>query len=175
MNTRMQPIGSVFNKFTRIVREISKKLGKRVTLKLEGTDVELDKSILELLSDPLTHLIRNSLDHGIELPEERLAKGKNETGQITLRAYHEGGQVHIEIEDDGAGVDPAKVRATALKRGLMPHEQLEGLSDQDAQMLIFAPGFSTAKEVTDVSGRGVGMDVRQDEHLQALGKDRSRE
>lgn len=159
MNTRMQPIGTVFNKFTRIVRDLSKSLDKKVRLSLEGVDVELDKSILELLSDPLTHLIRNSLDHGIESPPERLGKGKSEAGLITLRAYHEGGQIHIEIQDDGAGVDPEKIRSTALKRGLMTREELKNLSDHDARMLIFAPGFSTVEQVSDVSGRGVGMDV----------------
>ena len=159
MNTRMQPVGIVFNKFNRIVRDLSKKLEKKVELELEGTDVELDKSILELLSDPLTHLIRNALDHGIEVPAVREEKGKPVVGQISLRAFHEGGQVHIEIEDDGAGIDPEKLRQIAVERGLHTRDEVEGMSDNEARMLIFAPGFSTAKEVSDVSGRGVGMDV----------------
>ncbi len=159
MNTRMQPVGIVFKKFNRVVRDMSKKLGKKVDLQLEGADVELDKSIIEMLSDPLTHLIRNSLDHGIETPEGRSAAGKSETGQLLLRAFHEGGQVIIEIEDDGAGIDPRKTRRVAVEKGVLNREEADALSAHDATMLIFAAGFSTAQEVTDVSGRGVGMDV----------------
>ena len=159
MNTRMQPVGIVFNKFNRIVRDLSRKLGKEIALELEGVDVELDKSIIELLSDPLTHLIRNALDHGVETPEERERAGKPRQGIVALRAFHEGGQVHIEIEDDGRGIDPAKTRQIAVARGVMSREEAESLPDHEARALIFAPGFSTADEVSDVSGRGVGMDV----------------
>lgn len=159
MNTRMQPIGGVFNKFTRIVRDLSRKLGKDVDLVIEGSEVELDKSIVELLSDPLTHLVRNALDHGVETPEERAAAQKPQTGEIALRAFHEGGQVHIEIEDDGSGIDPDRMRSVAVSKELMSAAEAARLSDSDARMLIFAPGFSTAAEVSDVSGRGVGMDV----------------
>lgn len=159
MNTRMQPVGGVFNKFTRIVRDLSKKLDKQIKLHIEGSEVELDKSIVELLSDPLTHLVRNSLDHGIETPDERSETTKPEVGQVTLRAFHEGGQVHIEIEDDGRGIDPDKMRSVAVSKELMSQADAERLSDAEARMLIFAPGFSTAAQVSDVSGRGVGMDV----------------
>ncbi|MEM7412903.1 MAG: chemotaxis protein CheA [Myxococcota bacterium] len=159
VNTRMQAMGLVFNKFTRIVRDLSRSLSKEVDLSIEGSDVELDKSIVELLSDPLTHLIRNALDHGIETPDLREAAGKPRQGQITLRAFHEGGQVHIEIEDDGAGIDPAKTRQVAVERGVLTREEANALSDNKARMLIFAAGFTTKKKVTDVSGRGVGMDV----------------
>ena len=159
MNTRMQPVGLVFNKFNRIVRDLSKKLGKKARLELSGTEVELDKSILELLSDPLTHLIRNALDHGLEEPEERAAAGKAPEGAVKLRAFHEGGQVHIEIEDDGRGIDPDKMRSIAVERGIHTREEAELISDAEARAIIFAPGFSTAAQVSDVSGRGVGMDV----------------
>ncbi|MCH7867471.1 MAG: chemotaxis protein CheW [Myxococcales bacterium] len=159
MNTRMQPVGNVFKKYHRVVRDLSRKLGKKVDLVIEGSEVELDKSIIELLSDPLTHLVRNSLDHGIEAPAKRLLVGKSESGLIELHAYHEGGQVNIEIRDDGRGIDPAKTRALAIERGMMTPEEAEALSDSDAVMLIFAAGFSLAAEVTEVSGRGVGMDV----------------
>jgi two-component system chemotaxis sensor kinase CheA len=159
MNTRMQPIGMVFNKFSRIVRDLSKKLGKEVRLVLEGSDVELDRSIIELLSDPLTHLVRNALDHGAEAPAQREQTGKAREGTLWLRAFHEGGQVHIEIEDDGRGIDPQKTRALAVERGVLTREEAVALSDRDARMLIFRAGFSMAEEVTDVSGRGVGMDV----------------
>ncbi len=159
MNTRMQPVGNVFKKYHRVVRDLSRKLGKKVTLEIEGSDVELDKSIIELLSDPLTHLVRNSLDHGLEAPAKRVIEGKSETGRIELRAYHEGGQVNIEIQDDGRGINPDKTRAAAVERELMSQEEAEALSDSDAVMLIFSAGFSLAAEVTEVSGRGVGMDV----------------
>ncbi|MCP5041459.1 MAG: chemotaxis protein CheA [bacterium] len=159
MNTRMQPVGNVFKKYHRVVRDLSRKLGKKVDLEIEGSDVELDKSIIELLSDPLTHLVRNSLDHGMEAPAKRAELGKPETGRINLAAYHEGGQVNIEIRDNGRGIDPVKTRQAAVERELMSAEEAEALSDADAVVLIFAAGFSLAAEVTEVSGRGVGMDV----------------
>jgi len=159
MNTRMQPVGSVFKKLHRVVRDLSRKLWKQVELELEGTEVELDKSIIELLSDPLTHLVRNSLDHGLETRAERVASGKEPTGRIVLSAFHEGGQVNIEIRDDGRGIDPEKTRRIAVERELMSREEAEALSHDEAVMLIFAAGFSTASQVTGVSGRGVGMDV----------------
>ncbi len=159
MNTRMQPVGAVFKKFSRIVRDLSRKLDKRTKLVLEGTDVELDKSIIELLSDPLTHLVRNALDHGLETPAAREAAAKDSEGTLWLRAFHEGGQVHIEIEDNGAGIDPERMRNLAVERGSLSRDEASGLSDREARMLIFGAGFSTASEVTDVSGRGVGMDV----------------
>ncbi len=159
MNTRMQQVGNVFKKYHRVVRDLSRKLGKRVDLEIEGSDVELDKSIIELLSDPLTHLVRNSLDHGMEAPAKRLEQSKPEVGRIRLSAYHEGGQVNIEISDDGKGIDPQKTRAAAVERDLFSQEEADRMSDADAVALIFAAGFSLAPQVTEVSGRGVGMDV----------------
>ena len=159
MQTRMQPVGTVFNKFPRIVRDLSKKVNKQINLIIEGSEVELDRSIIEVISDPLTHLIRNSIDHGIEPPKERIAAGKDPVGTIWLRAYHEGGQVNIEIEDDGRGIDPEKVKQKAIEKGIITPEQAAEMGDQEAINLIFKPGFSTAEEVTDISGRGVGMDV----------------
>jgi two-component system chemotaxis sensor kinase CheA len=159
MNTRMQPVGGVFKKFHRIVRDMSRKLGKKVELELVGTEVELDKSIIEMLSDPLTHLVRNSLDHGLETPDQRIDTDKEPTGRIALRAFHQGGQVNIEIWDDGRGIDADRMRESAVTKGVMTREEADLLSDQDAVQLIFMAGFSTAEKVTDVSGRGVGMDV----------------
>ena len=159
MSTRMQPIGIVFSKFRRIVRDLSRDLNKNIELVLEGEEVELDKTIIEALSDPLTHLVRNGVDHGIEMPADRLAVGKPEQATLKLRALHEAGQVVIEISDDGNGIDPAKIKTKALDMGLHDKQALDAMSDKDIVRLIFAPGFSTAKEVTDISGRGVGMDV----------------
>lgn len=159
MNTRMQPVGSVFAKFPRIMRDLSRKMGKEIELELIGQDVELDKSIIEALADPLTHLVRNSADHGIESPDARESKGKPRQGSVRLRAYHEGGQVNIDITDDGAGVDPEKLKRKAIDRGIITEEASEKMNDREALRLIFAPGFSTAEVVSDVSGRGVGMDV----------------
>ena len=159
MFTRMQPIGNVFNKFPRVVRDLSRSLGKEVELLLEGNEVELDKTILEAISDPLTHLVRNSVDHGIELPEDRRNAKKNTTGKIILKAYHEAGQVNIEIIDDGKGLDGNKLAEIAVTKGVITEEQSKIMSEKEKMHLIFMPGFSTAKEVTDVSGRGVGMDV----------------
>ncbi|MDY7030538.1 MAG: chemotaxis protein CheW, partial [Thermodesulfobacteriota bacterium] len=159
MFTRMQPIGNVFNKFPRVVRDMAKNLGKEVELSIEGREVELDKTIIEAISDPLTHLVRNSVDHGIEKPDKRILAGKNQGGHVSLRAYHEAGQVNIEISDDGKGLDGDKLTETAMKKGLITEEQAGNMSKKEKISLIFAPGFSTAEKVTDVSGRGVGMDV----------------
>lgn len=168
MQTRMQPISNVFNKFTRVVRDLSKNLGKRIDLILEGKDVELDKTIIEAINDPLTHLVRNSVDHGIEMPDVREMAGKLPNGTINLKAYHEAGQVNIEIEDDGGGIDPEKIASIALKKGVITEQEINLLSVKDKMNLIFAPGFSTAEEVTEVSGRGVGMDVVKS-NLEKLG------
>lgn len=159
MLTRMQSIGNVFNKFPRVVRDLSQSLGKQIELTLEGKDVELDKTIIEAIGDPLTHLVRNSVDHGIELPSVRRQAGKNPTGQIFLKAYHEAGQVNIEITDDGKGLDGDKLAAKAIQKGLITEDQAKLMSAREKTNLIFLPGFSTAEKVTDVSGRGVGMDV----------------
>ncbi|MFH2090990.1 MAG: chemotaxis protein CheW [Pseudomonadota bacterium] len=159
MRTRMQPISNILNKFTRIVRDLSQQLGKTIELEIEGKDVELDKTILEAINDPLTHLIRNSVDHGIETPLEREQMGKNASGKITLKAFHEAGQVNLVISDDGRGLNPDKLANSAVDKGLLTEQQIAEMTDKQKMELIFLPGFSTAAEVTDVSGRGVGMDV----------------
>lgn len=159
MLTRMQPIGNVFNKFPRVVRDLAKKLSKTIDLTIVGKDVELDKTIIESINDPLTHLVRNSVDHGIEMPADRKKVGKPENGLVILKAYHEAGQVVIEISDDGKGLDGDALAASAVNKGLITAEQAQAMSDKEKVNLIFLPGFSTAAEVTDVSGRGVGMDV----------------
>lgn len=159
MRTRLQPVGSVFSKLPRIIRDLSKTLGKQIKLELVGEEVELDKSIVEALSDPLVHLIRNCGDHAIEPPDERGAIGKNPEGTVRVSAIHEGDQVVIEIFDDGRGIDPERTKAKAIEKGILSEEEAETMSDQQAQELIFAAGFSTAQSVTGVSGRGVGMDV----------------
>ncbi|MDF2954298.1 MAG: Chemotaxis protein histidine kinase CheA [Thermodesulfobacterium sp.] len=159
MKTRMQPIGTVFNKFPRVVRDLAKALGKKVNLHLEGTETELDRSIIEAIKDPLTHLVRNAVDHGIEPPEERVQIGKSAEGTLILRAYQEGGQVVIEIEDDGRGIDVEKIKRKAVEKGFMTLEEAEKASEKELLSLIFKSGFSTAETVTQLSGRGVGMDV----------------
>ncbi len=159
MKTRMQPIETVWGKLPRVVRDLSKQIGKQVRLEMEGKDTELDKSLIEAIKDPLTHMVRNSVDHGVEIPERRTAAGKPAEGCILLRAYHEGGKVTIEIRDDGAGLDPTRLRAKAVEKGLMTAEQAAKLPEREVFNLIFAPGFSTAAQVTNISGRGVGMDV----------------
>jgi two-component system chemotaxis sensor kinase CheA len=159
MKTRMQPIGGLWNKFPRIVRDLAQSCHKKVRIEMEGRETELDKTIIEAIKDPLTHIIRNSVDHGVEGPEARLAKGKNEEGCLFLRAYHEGGQVNIEIRDDGNGIDADRVKRKAVEKGLITIEQAARMSEREAVGLIFLPGFSTAEKVTNVSGRGVGMDV----------------
>jgi two-component system, chemotaxis family, sensor kinase CheA len=159
MKTRMQPIGNVWNKFPRTVRDLARSCGKEVRLVMEGQDTELDRTIIEAIKDPLTHLVRNSMDHGIEDPEARKRAGKDPTGILTLRAFHEGGQVNIEISDDGAGLNGDRIRQKAIERDLIPAQQAARMPDRDVFNLIFLPGFSTAERVTKVSGRGVGMDV----------------
>ncbi|MEM7262036.1 MAG: chemotaxis protein CheA, partial [Planctomycetota bacterium] len=157
MRIRMLPISFAFNRFPRLVHDLSRKLDKSVDLQLQGEQTELDKTVMEKISDPLTHLVRNALDHGIESPEERRAAGKPETGTITMTAYHESGSIVIEISDDGRGIDEQKVLARARERQIVGVE--ESLSQEAIHDLIFDPGFSTADEVSDISGRGVGMDV----------------
>lgn len=159
MKTRMQPIGNVWNKFPRVVRDLAVACGKSVKLELDGTDTELDRSIIEAIKDPLTHAVRNAVDHGIETPAVRRQAGKNEAGRLLLRAFHEGGQVNIEISDDGRGLDLERIRERAVARGLVTAERATRLTDREIAHLIFSPGFSTAEKITNVSGRGVGMDV----------------
>jgi len=159
MKTRMQPVGNVFNKFPRIVRDLAKMAKKQVQLKIEGAETELDRSIVDVIKDPLTHMVRNSIDHGIEAPDLRVQKDKPEIGTLIMKAYHEGGQVIIEIKDDGAGIDPNKIKKKAIEKGVITKEQAPYMSDRDVINLVFAPGFSTAEQVTNISGRGVGMDV----------------
>ena len=159
MQTRMQPIANAFNRFPRIVRDLSSKLGKKCNLVVEGKDVEVDKSIIEAIGDPLTHLIRNSIDHGIEMPDERLESSKVAQGTIRLSAYHRAGQVCIDIEDDGGGIDPEKIKSKAVSKGVITDRQATEMSNREALRLIFHPGFSTADQLSDISGRGVGMDV----------------
>ncbi|MGY6499438.1 MAG: chemotaxis protein CheA [Acidimicrobiales bacterium] len=159
MRTRMQPIGNVWNKFPRVVRDLATSFGKQVHIEMEGADTELDKTIVEAIKDPLTHLVRNSIDHGIESPEVRTGAGKSAEGRLTLRAFHEGGQVIIEIADDGKGIDVERIRDKAIDRGLITRDQAEAMSARELVNLIFLPGLSTAEAVTNVSGRGVGMDV----------------
>ncbi len=159
MKLRMQPVKKIFSKFPRVVRDLAKKLNKKVQLVLEGEDTEIDRSILDKLEDPLIHLVRNSLDHGIEKPEERLMAGKPEVGTIKLSALQEGDRIVISIEDDGKGINPEIIKRKAIEKGLITEEQAENMSDKEAFELIFLPGFSTADQISDVSGRGVGMDV----------------
>ena len=159
MHTRMVQIGRVFNKFPRVVRDLAKEFGKQIDLKIEGEETELDKSLVEEISDPLVHLVRNAADHGIETPEVREAAGKPVKGQMRLAARHEGNNVVIEIEDDGAGINVERVKAKALERGLITEKEADEMSDAQAFQLLFRPGFSTAQKVSKVSGRGVGMDV----------------
>ncbi|MBL9210716.1 MAG: chemotaxis protein CheW [Opitutaceae bacterium] len=159
MKTRMQPIGNVWNKLPRVVRDLATLCGKQVRIELEGQETELDKTIIEAIKDPLTHIVRNSVDHGIESPETRTARGKPAEGCLKMRAYHEGGQVNIEIIDDGGGINAERVLQKALQRGLITGEQAARMSEHEITQLIFLPGFSTAEKVTNVSGRGVGMDV----------------
>ena len=159
MKTRMQPIGNIWSKFPRTVRDVALGCGKQVRIEMEGKETELDKTIIEAIKDPLTHLVRNAVDHGIESPELRVAAGKPVEGLLSLRAFHEGGQVNIEISDDGAGLNREKIVNKAVQKGLMSAEQAARLSDREASNLIFLAGFSTAEIVTNVSGRGVGMDV----------------
>ncbi|VAV83993.1 Signal transduction histidine kinase CheA [hydrothermal vent metagenome] len=157
MSIRMLPIGSIFARFRRLVRDLALAKGKKIRLEISGEETELDKTVIEKLADPLTHLLRNSVDHGVESPQERLALGKSEEGLISLNAYHEGGKVMIAVSDDGSGLNKEKIIKKAVAKGILTEG--EELSDEDANVLIFAPGFSTADVISDVSGRGVGMDV----------------
>lgn len=159
MKVRMVPVSSVFSRFPRLVRDLSRKSGKEVDLVMEGEETELDKSVVEVIGDPLVHLIRNSVDHGIESEEVRVAAGKPAKGKVTLRAFHKGNSVAIEIEDDGKGIDPEKMREVAIRKGVITPEEASQLDDRESMELIFAPGFSSADKITDISGRGVGMDV----------------
>jgi len=159
MQVRMVPVKTVFSKFPRLVRDLSRKSGKKVELITEGEETELDKSVIEAIGDPLVHLIRNAMDHGLEDSGARERAGKSETGHVWLRASHEGNAVVIEVQDDGKGIDPEVIRTKAVEKGILSREEVDKLDDKDAVELIFAPGFSTAGEITDISGRGVGMDV----------------
>jgi two-component system chemotaxis sensor kinase CheA len=159
MKVRMMPVSFIFQRFPRLVRDTSRKLGKDVNLILEGENTEIDKNIVEALADPLIHIVRNSLDHGIEMPEERRAKGKSETGRLTIRATQESDRVYIDISDDGKGIDPKVIKIKAYEKGLIDEVMLERLTDAEALNLVFAAGFSTAEVISDLSGRGVGMDV----------------
>ncbi len=159
VKTRMQPIKKVFGRFPRLVRDLAKSLSKDVNLHMVGEDTELDKNLVEALADPLIHMVRNSVDHGVELPSVRASNGKPEQGSITLRASQEGDHILLEIEDDGAGMDANKLKELAIERGVIDEEQASRMSDEEAFDLIFAAGFSTKSEISDISGRGVGMDV----------------
>src|SRR6202140_4493510 len=159
MRTRMQPIGNIWSKFPRTVRDLALACGKEVRVEMEGKETELDRTIIEAIKDPLTHLVRNSVDHGIESAQDRIKAGKDSTGRLVLRAFHEGGQVNIEISDDGAGLNLERIRQKAIERGLVPADRAARLPDREITNLIFLPGFSTAEKVSNVSGRGVGMDV----------------
>jgi len=159
MKTRMQPIGNVWSKFPRTVRDVATACGKKVLIEMEGKETELDKTIIEAIKDPLTHIVRNSVDHGLETPSARVTAGKPAEGRLLLRAYHEGGQVNIEISDDGAGLDYEKIRNKALQRGVITPDQAARMTERELVSLLFLPGFSTADKITNVSGRGVGLDV----------------
>lgn len=159
LKLRMVPVDSVFNRFPRMIRDLAKSLDKKIDLVITGADTELDRTVIDEIGDPLVHLLRNSVDHGIETTQERIAAGKPETGTINLRAYHSGNHVFIEVEEDGRGINREKVLKTAIKNGVVTEDQAKQLSDEDINMLIFAPGFSTADKISDISGRGVGLDV----------------
>jgi two-component system chemotaxis sensor kinase CheA len=159
MSIRMLPVKTVFQRFPRLVRDLARSQGKEVRLVIEGEGIELDKTILEQIGDPLVHVIRNAVDHGLETPEERRAKGKDPSGQLTLRAFYQAGGVAIEITDDGRGLDVEALKRKAFEKGLITAEAASALSEQAAFQLVFLPGLTTAAKVTDVSGRGVGMDV----------------
>jgi two-component system chemotaxis sensor kinase CheA len=159
MKTRMQPIGGAWQKLPRIVRDLSLELGKQIELEMQGADTELDRQVLELIKDPLTHMIRNSADHGLENPAERKAAGKPERGRIRLYAWHEGGFIIVQVSDDGRGLDSERIRAKALAQGLATEAELAKLTEAQLHKFIFVPGFSTATKITSISGRGVGMDV----------------
>jgi two-component system chemotaxis sensor kinase CheA len=159
MKTRMQPISHILTQFPRLVRDTSRELGKHVTLKIEGAETELDKALIEAVKDPLTHVVRNSLDHGLERPDDRKKSGKSETGQLHIRSYHDGGQVVIEVSDDGRGLSKMRIGRKAVEQGIISEEQLAKITEREVQALIFVPGFSTVDKVSNISGRGVGMDI----------------
>ena len=159
MKVRMVPVSAVFNRFPRMVRDVSKELGKDINLTIEGEETELDRTVIDEIGDPIMHLLRNSLDHGVESPDKREAKGKSRVGEVGLIARHEGNNVVIMITDDGAGIDADKIRKKAVEKGMISQDEADRLDDADAVRLIFLPGFSTAEQITDISGRGVGMDV----------------
>ena len=159
MKVRMVPVSAVFNRFPRMVRDVSKELGKEINLTIEGEETELDRPVIDEIGDPIMHLLRNSLDHGVESPDAREAKGKPRVGEVGLIARHEGNNVVIMITDDGAGIDASKIRRKAVEKGMITQDEADRLDDADAVRLIFLPGFSTAEQITDISGRGVGMDV----------------
>lgn len=159
LKTRMQPIGVVWNKLPRVIRDLATECGKKIHLEMQGAETELDKTIIEAIKDPLTHVVRNACDHGVETPEMRLAAGKPAVGEVLLRAFHEGGHVHIEITDDGRGLDPEKLKLRAIAKGLIRQDQADQMDEREAIQLVFWPGFSTAEQITSISGRGVGMDV----------------
>lgn len=159
MKVRMVPVSAVFNRFPRMVRDVSKELGKEINLTIEGEETELDRTVIDEIGDPIMHLLRNSLDHGVESPDAREAKGKPRVGEVGLIARHEGNNVVIMITDDGAGIDASKIRRKAVEKGMITQDEADRLDDADAVRLIFLPGFSTAEQITDISGRGVGMDV----------------
>lgn len=159
MKVRMVPVSQVFNRFPRMVRDVTKELNKEINLTIEGEETELDRTVIDEIGDPIMHLLRNSLDHGVEMPDERVAKGKPRVGEVGLIARHEGNNVVIMVTDDGAGIDADKIRRKAVEKGLYTEEEVNKLDDQDAVRIIFLPGFSTAEKISDISGRGVGMDV----------------
>lgn len=168
MKVRMVPVGQVFNRFPRMVRDLAKELNKEINLTIEGEDTELDRTVIDEIGDPLVHLIRNSLDHGIEHPDERAAKGKNQVGEVSLIARHEGNNVIIIVQDDGKGINPDFIKKKVVQKGLLTQEDVDKMDDSDAVRLVFMAGFSTADVVTDVSGRGVGMDVVKNK-IESLG------
>lgn len=159
MKTRMQPIKKVFGRFPRVVRDLARSLNKEIDLELRGEETDLDKNLVEALADPLIHLVRNSVDHGIEMPDERAKNGKSRTGKVILSASQEGDHIQLAIVDDGAGMDPDKLRGIAVKRGIMDEDAANRLTNKECFNLIFMPGFSSKEKITDISGRGVGMDV----------------
>jgi len=159
LKVRLQPVDAVWSKMPRVVRHLARSCGRRVRLEMEGRETEVDRAVLEAIKDPLMHLVRNAVDHGIERPEDRVKAGKPAEGVLTLRAYREAGRVHLEVTEDGAGIDPGRIAAAALERGLVAPAQLQSMSCREMLDLIFLPGLSTARGVTNVSGRGVGMDV----------------
>jgi two-component system, chemotaxis family, sensor kinase CheA len=168
MQVRMQPVGKVFARFPKIARDVARSLGKQVEVELQGEDTDLDKNLVEALADPLVHMVRNSVDHGIEMPDERVRRGKPAAGRLTLGAQQQGDSIAITVRDDGAGIDAERVRAKAIEKGLLDPVDAAQLSQDECLQLVFLPGFSTKEQVSDLSGRGVGMDVVMS-RIRALG------